>query len=56
MELIEARHFYGRGCGSSDLTLLASTLMSPGALLWTLDRRLRQLADELAVAYMHDLH
>lgn len=56
MELIEARQLYGRGCGSSDLTLLASTLMTPGALLWTLDKRLSQLAGELAVAYMHDVH
>ncbi|RDU96687.1 type II toxin-antitoxin system VapC family toxin [Trinickia dinghuensis] len=56
MELIEARRFYGRGCGSSDLTLLASTLMTPGALLWTSDKRLAQLASESGVAYMHDVH
>jgi predicted nucleic acid-binding protein len=52
MELIEAKQFYGRGCGSSDLTLLASTLMTPGALLWTLDKRLSQIASQLDVAYM----
>ena len=56
MELVEARQLYGRGCGSSDLTLLASTLMTLGALLWTLDKRLSQLAGELEVAYMHDVH
>lgn len=56
MELIEARQLYGRGCGSSDLTLLASTLMTPGASLWTLDKRLAQLAGELDIAYMHDIH
>jgi hypothetical protein len=56
MELIEARQFYGRGCGSSDLTLLASTLMTPGASIWTLDKRLAQLAGELGIAYMHDIH
>lgn len=56
MELIEARQFYGRDCGSSDLTLLASTLMTPGALLRTLDKRLSQLAGELAIACMHDVH
>jgi len=55
MELVEARQLYGRGCGSSDLTLLASTLMTPGALLWTLDKRLSLLACELAVAYIHDV-
>jgi predicted nucleic acid-binding protein len=56
MQLIEARQFYGRGCGSSDLTLLASTLMTPGASLWTLDKRLALLAGELDIAYMHDIH
>lgn len=56
MELIEARQFYGRGCGSSDLTLLASTLITPGASIWTLDKRLAQLAGELGIAYMHDIH
>ncbi|MEM5383521.1 PIN domain-containing protein [Paraburkholderia phymatum] len=56
MELIEARRLYGRGCGSSDLTLLASTLMTPGASLWTLDKRLAQLACELDIAYGHDVH
>lgn len=55
MELIEARQSYGRRCGSSDLTLLASTLMTPGASIWTLDKRLAQLAGELGVAYMHDI-
>lgn len=56
MELIEARQLYGRGCGSSDITLLASTLITPGALLWTLDKRLAQLAGEVGVAFMHDIH
>ncbi|MGF6871189.1 type II toxin-antitoxin system VapC family toxin [Paraburkholderia tuberum] len=56
MELIEARQIYGRGCGSSDLTLLASTLMTPGASLWTLDKRLAQFAGELGIAHMHDMH
>ena len=56
MELIEARQLDGRGCGSSDITLLASTLITPGALLWTLDKRLAQLAGEVGVAFMHDIH
>ncbi|WP_086381123.1 type II toxin-antitoxin system VapC family toxin [Caballeronia sordidicola] len=56
MELIEAKQFYGRGCGSSDLTLLASTLMTPGASLWTSDKRLAELAGELGIAYVRDIH
>ncbi|WP_233859324.1 type II toxin-antitoxin system VapC family toxin [Paraburkholderia sp. HD33-4] len=56
MEFIEARQFYGRGFGSSDLTLLASTLMTPGASIWTLDKKLAELAVEVGIAYMHDIH
>jgi predicted nucleic acid-binding protein len=56
MELIEARQFYGRGCGSSDLTLLASTLMTPGASLWTFDKRLAELAGEVGIAYVREIH
>ena len=56
MELIEAKQIYGRGYGSSELTLLASALMTPGASLWTLDKRLAQLAVEFGIAYMHDVH
>ena len=52
-EVIEARQFYGRGCGSSDLTLLASTLMTPGASLWTLDKRLALLAGAIGNASQH---
>ncbi len=56
IELIEATQYYGRGCGCSDLTLLASTLMTPGALLWTFDKRLAELAGELGIAYARDIH
>jgi len=56
MEFIEARQFYGRGCSSSDLTLLASTLMTPGASIWSLDKRLAELAVEVGIAYIHDIY
>ncbi len=48
---IEREHLYGLGCGLIDLTLLASTLISPGAQLWTLDRRLTRLAQRFEVAF-----
>ncbi len=48
---IEREHLYDLGCGLIDLTLLASTLISPGAQLWTLDRRLSQLAQRFEVAF-----
>jgi predicted nucleic acid-binding protein len=50
-ELIEREHLYGLGCGLVDLTLLASTLLTPGARLWTRDKRLAQLAARFGIAY-----
>ncbi|WP_416398896.1 type II toxin-antitoxin system VapC family toxin [Allohahella sp. A8] len=49
--LIERESLYGLGCGLVDISLLASTLITPGALLWTLDKRLAKLADGFAIAY-----
>jgi predicted nucleic acid-binding protein len=50
-ELIEERRLMGRGIGLVDVHLLASTLLSPFAKLWTRDKKLRQLAIELGVAH-----
>lgn len=50
LALIERHQLYGEGCGMVDLSLLASALMTPGATLWTLDRRLLALALQLGVA------
>lgn len=47
---------FGLGCGLVDLTLLASTLITPGASLWTLDRRLASLAERFAIAYRPAVH
>ncbi|MBX9883968.1 MAG: type II toxin-antitoxin system VapC family toxin [Novosphingobium sp.] len=49
MVLIEARALHGRGIGYVDAHLLASTLLTPGARLWTRDRRLRSVADDLGL-------
>jgi len=54
LELIEREKLYGLGCGLVDMALLASTLITPGARLWTLDRRLSDLAQRFDVA--HALH
>lgn len=48
---IEREALYGMGCGLIDLILLASTLMTPGAKLWSLDKRLAELAQRFNVAY-----
>lgn len=51
MEFIEREKLYGLGCGLVDMSLLASTLITPGAQLWTLDRRLAELAARFGAAY-----
>lgn len=56
MDFIERERLYGLGCGLVDMTLLASTLITPGAVLWTLDKRLTALAERLGVAYQPRLH
>ena len=56
MRFIETEPLYGQGCGGVDLTLLASTLMTPGAQIWALDNRLATLARRLGVAYPRDAH
>jgi hypothetical protein len=51
MEFIEREKVYGLGCGLVDISLLTSTLMTPSARIWTLDRRLLDLAERFGVAY-----
>lgn len=56
MAFIEREKLYGLGCGLVDMALLASTLITPGAELWTLDRRLADLAGHFAVAHRPTRH
>jgi predicted nucleic acid-binding protein len=56
MEFIEREKLYGPGCGLVDMSLLASTLITPGAELWTLDRRLGELAGRFGVAHRSTFH
>ena len=42
---------YDRGIGYIDAHLLASTRLSPGTYLWTRDRRLRDSAITLGIAF-----
>ena len=51
LAMIERRALGGRGCGYVDIGLLASTLLSNAALVWTLDKRLAAVAAELGRAY-----
>lgn len=48
---IEREKLYGLGCGVVDLALLASTLLTPGSRLWSLDRRSLELAQRFDLAF-----
>lgn len=56
LDFIEREKLYGQGCGLVDVTLLASTLITAGTRLWTLDRRLETLAQRFGVAYGTKVH
>ena len=55
-EFIEREKLYGLGCGLVDVSLLASTIITPDTKLWTMDKRLNDLAERFAVAYKPSLH
>ena len=50
MMLIEREQLYGLGIGFVDAHLLAGARLTPGTLLWTRDRRLRQAATRLGLS------
>lgn len=56
MNFIEREKLYGLGCGLVDMCLLASTLITPDTQLWTLDKRLADMADKFAAAYRVAVH
>jgi predicted nucleic acid-binding protein len=51
LRLVEARALFGRGLSLIDVHLLASTLLEPGTLLWTRDRRLSTAAQTIGVLF-----
>ena len=51
LALIEREQFHGSGCGAIDMALLASVLLTPDTLLWTLDNKLNALAARVGVAF-----
>ena len=56
MAFVERERIYGLGCGLVDIVLLASTLMTPGAELWTQDKRLVSLAERFGVLHRPSVH
>ena len=56
LALIEREQFHDSGCGAIDMALLASVLLTPDTLLWTLDKKLGALAARLGVAFAAASH
>lgn len=46
---IEARGLHSRGIGLVDAHLIASVFINPPTLLWTRDKQLRKVAEDLAI-------
>jgi predicted nucleic acid-binding protein len=51
LELIEREQLQDLGCGAVDMSLLASVLLTPSTLLWTVDKNLDVLASRCGVAF-----
>jgi predicted nucleic acid-binding protein len=51
LDFIERRAVMGRGIGYIDVHLLASVVLAGSARLWTRDRRLAAVAEDLKLAY-----
>lgn len=47
--LVEGRGLYGLGIGITDAQLIASVLITPCTLLWTRDKQLRKVAEDLGI-------
>ncbi len=54
LALIDKERLHDSGCGAIDMALLASTLLTSGTLLWTLDKELDALALRLGVSFRAD--
>jgi predicted nucleic acid-binding protein len=51
LELIEREQLQDLGCGAVDLSILASVLLTPDTMLWTVDKNLDALSRRLGVAF-----
>lgn len=56
VNFVEQEKLFGLGCGLVDMVLLASTLITPGAQLWSWDKRLAALAQQYGVVYQPGFH
>jgi predicted nucleic acid-binding protein len=51
LAFIDRHRIYGKGLGYVDVHLLAAVALTPGATLWTRDKRLHVIATNLGQAY-----
>jgi predicted nucleic acid-binding protein len=51
LDLIESHGLMCRGIGLIDVHLVCSVLNHSGSMLWTRDKRLRDIAEELSIAF-----
>lgn len=51
LALVDQQGLWGRGLSSADVHLLGSAIADAGTQIWTRDRRLREAADALGVAF-----
>lgn len=49
LSFIDSERLFATGTGYIDAHLLASVVLTPGTLLWTLDKRLRVIAERLGL-------
>ncbi|MFM2426273.1 MAG: hypothetical protein RL707_99 [Pseudomonadota bacterium] len=56
IDFIERERLFGLGCGLIDLQLLASTLLTQGVALWSMDKRLCTLAERFGVIHQPITH
>lgn len=54
MTFIDNKQLMGRGIGFVDVHLLAATVLTPGARIWTRDSRLSAVAQSLEIAWHSD--
>ncbi len=50
LTLIDSRQLFGLGIGYVDVHLLAATMLTPGTVLWTRDKRLAEVASHCGIA------
>ena len=55
-KFIEQEKLFGLGCGLVDVSLLSAVLITPNAKLWTLDKRLADVARRFGVQYAPTMH